>query len=57
MPEEMSNRDGGTKQDCEVNAAKRLLSKLRQDYPGLGLILAGDSLFSEICGVRSSTDA
>ena len=33
MPEEIRNRDGGTKQDCEVNAAKRLLPKLRQDYP------------------------
>jgi len=36
MPEEMSNRDGGTKQACEVNAAKRLLPKIRQDYPDLG---------------------
>src|SRR2546427_2185059 len=35
-PEEISNRDGGTKQDCEVNAAKRLLPKIRQDYPDLG---------------------
>jgi hypothetical protein len=47
MPEEISNRDGGTKQDCEVNAAKRLLPKIRQDYPDLGLVLAGDSLFSK----------
>lgn len=38
MPEEISNRDGGTKQDCEVNAAKRLLPKIRQDYPDLGLL-------------------
>ena len=47
MPEEMSNRDGGTKQDCEVNAAKRLLPKIRQDSPDLGLVIAGDSLFSK----------
>jgi len=47
MPEEISNRDGGTKQDCEVNAAKRLLPKIRQDYPDFGLILGGDSLFSK----------
>ena len=47
MPEEMSNRDGGTKQACEVNAAKRLLPKIRQDYPDLGLVIAGDSLFSK----------
>lgn len=47
MPEEICNRDGGTKQDCEVNAAKRLLPKIRQDYPNLGLIIAGDDLFSK----------
>jgi hypothetical protein len=47
MPEEINNRDGGTKQDCEVNAAKRLLPKIRQDYPDLGIVLAGDSLFSQ----------
>ena len=47
MPEEISNRDGGTKQDCEVNAAKRLIPKIRQDYPDLGLVLGGDSLFSK----------
>ncbi len=47
MPEEISNRDGGTKQDCEVNAAKRLLPKIRQDYPDVGFIIAGESLFSQ----------
>jgi len=47
MPEEISNRDGGTKQDCEVNAGKRLLPKLREDYPDLGLIIVGDGLFSK----------
>jgi hypothetical protein len=47
MPEEISNRDGKTKQDCEVNAAKRLLPKIRQDYPDLGIVIAGDSLFSK----------
>ena len=47
MPEEIRNRDGGTKQDGEVNAAKRLLPKIRQDYPDLGFVLAGDSLFSK----------
>lgn len=57
MPEEISNRDGGTKQDCEVNAAKRLVPKLRQDYPDLGLIIVGDGLFSTqpfICDVVSA---
>jgi hypothetical protein len=47
MPEEISNRDGKTKQACEVNAAKRLLPKIRQDDPDLGIVMAGDSLFSK----------
>ena len=36
MPEEIRNRDGGTKQDGEVNAAKRLLPTIRQDDPDFG---------------------
>jgi len=46
MPEEISNKDGGTKQDCEMNAAKRLIPKVRQDHPQLGIIFGGDDLFS-----------
>jgi hypothetical protein len=47
MPEEMRNRDGGTTQDCAVNAAKRLLPKIRQDDPDVGWVIAGESLFSQ----------
>lgn len=47
MPEEIHNTDGNTKQDCEINAAKRLIPKIRQDYPQLGLIISGDSLLSK----------
>ncbi len=46
MPEEIRNSDGSAKQDCEINAAKRLIPKLRQDYPQLGIIIVGDGLFS-----------
>lgn len=46
MPEEISNEDGTTKQDCEMNAAKRLIPKTRKDHPQLGLIFSGDDLFS-----------
>lgn len=46
MPEEIRNTDGVEKQDCEVNAAKRLLPKLRQTHPRLGLIIGGDDLYS-----------
>jgi len=46
MPEAMSNSDGTTKQDCETNAAKRLIPKIRRAHPQLGIILTGDDLFS-----------
>lgn len=47
MPEAISNNDGQLKQDCEMNAAKRLIPKLRQEHPKLGLIIGGDALFSK----------
>lgn len=46
MPEEVHNTDGLTKQDCELNAAKRLIPKLKKAHPQLGIILTGDDLFS-----------
>ena len=33
MPEPIMNRDGTDKNDCERNAAKRFVAKLRQDHP------------------------
>jgi hypothetical protein len=47
MPEAISNTDGKDKQDCEMNAAKRFIPKLRQDYPKLKFIIGGDALFSK----------
>ncbi len=46
MPEEICNTYGTEKQDCETNAAKRLIPKIRKDHPQLGLIIVGDDLFS-----------
>lgn len=46
MPEQICNEDGQTKQDCEINAAKRFLKKLRKDFPKLKLTIGGDALFS-----------
>jgi hypothetical protein len=43
--EEVRNSDGQDKQDCELNAAKRLLSRLRQEHPQLPLIIGGDDLY------------
>lgn len=46
MSEEIHNTDGATKQDCEMNAAKRLIPKLRKAHLQLGIIMGGDDLFS-----------
>jgi len=46
MPEEIRNTDGAIKQDCEVNAAKRLIPAIKKEHPRLGLIIVGDDLFS-----------
>ena len=38
-PEPIHNTDGTTKQDCEINAAKRILKKIRKAHPKLKIIL------------------
>ena len=47
MPEAIYNSDGSAKQDCEMNAARRLIPKLRNEHPKLGFIIGGDALFSK----------
>ena len=47
MPEPIANSDGSKKQDCEINAAKRFIAKLKKDHPRLGIIITGDGLFSK----------
>jgi hypothetical protein len=44
MPEPMVKQEGTEKHDCERNAAKRLIAKLRQDHPQLKVIVTADSL-------------
>ena len=34
------------KQDCEINAAKRLLARLKEEYPRLPICLQGDALYA-----------
>ena len=46
MAEPIRNTDGTKKQDCETNAAKRLIPQLRAQFPKMGLIITGDDLFS-----------
>jgi hypothetical protein len=42
---EVRNSDGQDTQDWEVNAAKRLLPRLRQAHPQLPLMIGGDALY------------
>ena len=56
MPEEIKNRDGASKQDCETKAAKRLIAKIRKDHPQLGIIIVGDDLFSTEPFIRALLD-
>jgi hypothetical protein len=46
MPEPIVQQDGTEKNDCERNAAKRLIVKLRQDHPHLKLMVTEASLSS-----------
>lgn len=34
-----------SKQDCELNAAKRLMAKIKKDYPRLPICIQGDALY------------
>jgi hypothetical protein len=45
-PEAIQNTDGTEKQDCEINAGKRLIKKIRKPHPKLKIIVGGDDLFS-----------
>lgn len=46
-PEPIRNMDGFKKQDCEINAGKRVLSKIRKTHPKLKIIITGDGLYSK----------
>ncbi len=44
MPEAIIKQDGEQKNDCERNAAKRLLAKIRADHPKLPIVVVEDAL-------------
>jgi hypothetical protein len=54
-PEAVKNTDGAEKQDCEVNAAKRLLGKLKVVHPKLPLIIVGDGLYAKQPMIESTS--
>jgi len=44
--EEVHNTDGQQKQDCELTAAKRLVTRLRAEHRQLSLCIVGDDLYA-----------
>jgi hypothetical protein len=44
--EQVQNSDGQGKQDCELNAAKRLVKRLRGEHRQMDIIITGDDLYS-----------
>jgi hypothetical protein len=51
-PEPIEKQDGSAKNDCERNAAKRLLRQIRQEHPHLKLIVVEDGLASNAPHIR-----
>ena len=45
-PEPIVKEDGAKKNDCERNAAKRLLQDVRREHPHLKLLVVEDALAS-----------
>jgi len=56
MPEPIVNCDGTDKNDCERNAAKRFVARLRQDHPHLKFIVTEDSLSSNAPHIETLQD-
>ena len=46
-PEAVRNEDGKDKQDCETNAAKRIIRKIRAAHPKLPIVILADGLYSK----------
>jgi Transposase DDE domain len=56
MPEPIVHQDGTNKNDCERNAAKRFMAKLRQDHPHLKFIVTEDSLSANAPHIETLQD-
>ncbi|MEJ7709027.1 MAG: hypothetical protein WKF84_04030 [Pyrinomonadaceae bacterium] len=55
--EECGPQDGSEKQDCELNAGKRLVRRVRGEHPHLRLIVTGDDLYSHVPFVQACEQA
>ena len=57
MPEEICHHDGDNKQDCETNAAKRLIGKIRKNHPRMRFIHMGDALYANTPYIEAIREA
>jgi len=55
-PEPIQKQDGTSKNDCERNAAKRLLRQIRKEHPRLKLTVVEDGLASNAPHIRELID-
>lgn len=46
--EEVCWQDGNKKQDCEINAAKRLIPRIVSNHPHMDLVIVADGLYSHV---------
>ena len=53
----IEKQDGETKNDCERNASKRLITQLKKDYPDQKFIVVEDGLSSNVPHVLALQDA
>jgi hypothetical protein len=44
IPEVMTRQDGSNKNDCELNASRRLLLKFREEHPHLEIVVVQDAI-------------
>lgn len=56
MPEEIKNTDGKEKQDCEINAANRLLPQIRAKHHKMKFIWLADSLYATAPFIQNILD-
>ena len=52
-----NEKENVEKQDCELNAARRLMTKIKQEYPRLPICIQGDALYAaesimELCNKK-----
>jgi hypothetical protein len=55
-PEPIQNSDGQTKNDCEKNGTKRLLTKIKEDHPRLNFVVIEDGLASNAPHIQTLKD-